>query len=115
MPTRFLLLKLKKHQKRPCPITLIPHNYPSARRLDGEREGNGPSGNLLLEAVDLLDLTASNLGLEVLELVGLLGQLGLDLLAQLDARVNVGCDFLEVFLAEAARCHGGRADTDAHG
>jgi hypothetical protein len=87
----------------------------SPLHLDGKREGNGPGGNLLLEAVDLVDIAASNLGLEVLELVGFLGKLALDLLRELDDGVDVARDALEVLLAETTRCHGRRADADAHG
>jgi hypothetical protein len=84
-------------------------------RLDGKGEGDSPGGNLLLQAVDLVNLAGCNLCLEVLELVGLLGQLGLDLLAQLDACVDVVGNLLEVFLAETSRCHGRCTNADTHG
>ena len=83
--------------------------------LDGEREGDGPRGNFLLEVADLLDLARGDLGLEVLEFVGLLRQIGLDLLAQLDHSVDVVGDLLEVLLAETTRGHGRGTNTDTHG
>lgn len=83
--------------------------------LDGQWKSDRPSGNFLLQGSNLGHLAGLDLGLEVLELVGLLGQLGLDLLAQLNARVDVVCDALEVVFAEAARGHSGGADADAHG
>jgi hypothetical protein len=84
-------------------------------RSDGKRERNGPRGNLLLQALNLLDFAGRDLRLEVLELVVFLGQIGLDLLAQLDASVDVACDPLEVVLAEATRRHSWRADANTHG
>jgi hypothetical protein len=97
------------------PLT-ITHTRAALRAgLDGEGEGDGPGGDLLLEVVDVLDLAGGDLGLEVLELVGLLGELGLDLPAHLDDLVDVVGDLLEVLLAETTRGHGGRADTDTHG
>jgi hypothetical protein len=83
--------------------------------LDGQREGNGPGRDLLLEVVDLLYLAAGDLALEVLELVVFLGELALDLLAELDALVDVVGNLLEVLLTQTTRCHGGGSDTDTHG
>lgn len=83
--------------------------------LHGQGEGASPGGDLLLEAVDLINGAGSDLGLEVLELVGLLGQLTLDLLAELDADVDVVGNLGEVLLAETTRGHGGGTNTDTHG
>lgn len=83
--------------------------------LNGEREGDSPGRDLLAEFVDASNLAASNLGLEVLELVCLLGQGALDLFADLDGLVDVGGNALKVLLTEAARGHGGCADADAAG
>ena len=80
--------------------------------LDGEGEGGGPLGNLLLEVLDLLNLARGDLGLEVLELVVLLGEIGLDRLAELDGRVNVAGDALEVILTHATRSHGRGTNSD---
>lgn len=80
--------------------------------LDREREGVAPRGNLLSVLVDLLDLAAGNTGFEVLELVGLLGEGSLLLLADLDGLVNVLGDTLELLLTETTRSHGGGTDTD---
>ena len=74
--------------------------------LNREGEGAGPGGDLLPEVVDAGDLTAGGLGLEVLELVGLLGQARLDLLADLDTLVNVGSNTLKVLLAKTTAGHG---------
>lgn len=81
--------------------------------LNGEREGGGPGRDLLAELVDSLNLTAGDLGLEVLLLIGLLGQGSLDFLADLDALINVLGNTLEVLLAKATAGHGGGTDTDA--
>lgn len=83
--------------------------------LNGEREARRPLGDLLLELVDAGNLAAGNLDLEVLELVGLLGESGLDLLAELDALVNVVGDALKVGLAEATRSHGRGTNTETTG
>jgi len=80
--------------------------------LDGQREGGGPLGNLGLELLDLLDLARGDLGLEVLELVVILGQVGLDRLAELDGLVNVTSNALEVVLTHTTRGHGGGTDSD---
>lgn len=80
--------------------------------LDGQGEGAGPLGNLRLELVDLLNLARGNLGLEVLELVVLLRQVGLDRLAELDGLVNVASNALEVVLAHTTGSHGGSTDSD---
>jgi hypothetical protein len=80
--------------------------------LDGEGEGLAPGRYLLLELVDARDLAAGHLSLEVLELVGLLGKRSLDLLADLDALVDVLGNLLEVSLAEATAGHGRSADTE---
>lgn len=83
--------------------------------LDGEGESAAPSRNLLLEGVDALDITSGDLGLEVLELVGLLGERSLDLLADLDGLVNVLGDTLKVLLAEATAGHGRGTNADTAG
>lgn len=83
-----------------------------APALNGEREGASPSSNLLLELVDLGDLAASNLGLEVLESVGTLGKRSLSLNADLDGLVNVLDDALKVLLSEATAGHGRGTNTD---
>lgn len=83
-----------------------------APALNGEREARAPSGDLLLECVDLLNLAAGNSGLEVLELVGLLGKAGLDLLADLDGLINVLANTLEVLLAETTAGHGRGTNAD---
>lgn len=81
--------------------------------LNRQREGLTPAGNLLLQVVDLLNLATGDLGLEVLELVGLLGQRTLDLLANLDGLINVGSHTLKVSNTEATGSHGRGADTDS--
>lgn len=81
--------------------------------LNGKRESVTPRGDLFSVVVDLLNLTAGNTGLEVLELVSLLGESSLLLLADLDGLVNVLGDTLELLLAEATRSHGRSTDTDA--
>ena len=83
--------------------------------LNGQREGAGPLGNLLAEGEDLRDGLGGNLGLEVLELVGLLGELSLDALADLDGLVSVLGDTLELLLAHATGGHGGGTNTDTAG
>src|SRR5688500_12091921 len=83
--------------------------------LDGEGEGEAPVRDLLLGLVDAGNLAAGDLEPEVLELVGLLGQGSLDLLAELDAGVDVGSDALKVSLAEATAGHGRGADTQTAG
>lgn len=86
-----------------------------ARRLNGEREGAGPGGDLGLEGLDLLNLARGDLGLKVLLLVGLLGELALDFLGELDAAVNVVGDLGEVLLTKTTAGHGGSANADTHG
>lgn len=83
-----------------------------APALNGEREGASPSSNLLLELVDLGNLAAGNLGLEVLESVGTLGQSSLGLKADLDGLVNVLDDALKVLLSEATAGHGRGTNSD---
>src|SRR3569833_4456679 len=83
--------------------------------LHGERESVAPSGDLLLEVGNLLALAAGHLHFEILELVGLLGQGGLRLLADLDGLVDVGGDGLEVLLAEATASHDGGAVAESAG
>lgn len=83
-----------------------------APALNGEREGASPSSNLLLELVDLGNLAAGNLGLEVLESVGTLGQRSLSLKADLDGLVNVQDDALEVLLSETTGGHGRGTNTE---
>jgi len=90
-------------------------NHQCQLNLNGQREGAGPLGNLLAESEDLRNSLGGNLGLEVLELVGLLGELSLDALADLDGLVNVLSNALEFFLAHATGGHGGGANTDTAG
>lgn len=71
-----------------------------------------PGRDLLLQVVDLLHLARGNLGAEVLELVGLLGQSTLYLLADLDTLVNVLSDTLEVLGTKTTRSHGGCTNAD---
>lgn len=80
--------------------------------LNGQREGAGPLGNLLAESQNLGDAVIGDLGLEVLELVGLLGKLTLDLLAESDGLVDVAGNALEVVLTHTTGRHGGGTDTD---
>lgn len=82
------------------------------KNLDREREGAGPLGDLLAQAQDLRNGVRRNLGLEVFEPVGLLGEFGLDALADLDGLVDVAGDALEVLLAHTAGGHGGSANAD---
>jgi len=83
--------------------------------LHRQREGASPIGNLLSQLEDLGHAVVGDLGLEVLELVGVLGQLGLDLLAEVDALYDVPGHSLEVVLAEATRGHGRGTDSDTAG
>jgi hypothetical protein len=71
--------------------------------------------DFLAQVEDLRDALGGNLGLEVLKLVGLLGKLTLDGLADLDGLVNVVSDALEVLLTHTTAGHGGSTDTDAAG
>jgi hypothetical protein len=80
--------------------------------LNGKREVVAPRGNLLLEVVNLLDLAAGDASLEVLELVGLLGEGSLLLLTDLDGLIDVLADTLELLLSETTRSHGGGTNTD---
>jgi len=97
-----------ENRKPSCPNLLPP-------ALDGEREGPSPASNLLLHLVDLGNLPAGNLGLEVLELVVALGQRRLHLLADLDALVDVRGHPLEVVLAKATAGHGRGTDAETAG
>lgn len=83
--------------------------------LNWKRESAGPSSNLLTQAQNLRNRLAGSLGLEILELVSLLGQTSLDALADLDGLVNVSDNTLEVLLSETAGGHGGRTNTDTTG
>jgi hypothetical protein len=109
MPVQILLLKHQSFPKRRCYA-----RTEQRRNLDGKGESDSPSRNFLLEVVDLLYLARSNPALEVLKLVVLLGQLTLDLLAQLDASIDVVGNPLEVLLTQTARGHGWSANTDTH-
>lgn len=84
-----------------------------APALNGEGESTGPSSDFLAELVDARNLAAGNLGLEVLELVGFLGKSSLDLLADLDALIDVFGDTLKVLLAETTAAHGRGTNADA--
>lgn len=83
-------------------------------KLNWEWESRSPCDDLLLDLLDLWD-TLSNLGLEVLELVGLLWQLGLNFLCDVDQLVDVPNDPLKVLLSESAAGHSWGADTDTAG
>lgn len=83
--------------------------------LNGEREGGSPGGNLLAQLQDVRDGLGGNLGLEVLELVGLLGERTLNILADLDGLVDVVSDALEVLLTHTTGGHGRSTDTDTTG
>lgn len=80
--------------------------------LDGKRERRSPSGDLLAQLRDLLNLTGGNLRLEVLQLVRFLGQALLHILAELDGLLDVSRNATEVLLAETAGGHGRSTDTD---
>lgn len=80
--------------------------------LNGEGEGAAPGSNLLLELLDAGNLASGDLGLEVLLLVGLLGEASLDLLGELDGLIDVDSDLLEVGLAEATGGHSGGTNTE---
>lgn len=90
----------------------VTHMRTSISHLNGEREGAGPLSNLLAESKDLRNAVISNLGLEVLELVGLLGKLALDLRAEGDGLVNVAGNALEVLGAHTTGRHGGGTNAD---
>lgn len=83
--------------------------------FDREREGQAPLRNFLLEFVDLGNFAASDLELEVLELVGLLGQTSLNLFANLDALVDIGGNLFEISHAEPAASHRRGANTESAG
>lgn len=80
--------------------------------LNGKGEGAGPGSDLLAELVDAGNLAAGDPGLEILEPVGLLGKRSLDVLADLDALINVLGNTLKVLLAEATAAHGRGTNTD---
>jgi hypothetical protein len=91
-----------------------PKKYSSqTQHLNWKREARSPGGNLLPQTVNLLNLTTCNLGLEVLLLVGLFGQLALHVLADLDALINVISDSDKVGLAHTTTRHGWSTDSDA--
>lgn len=83
--------------------------------LNGKGESAGPGRDLLAELQDLRDGVRGDLGLEVLELVGLLGEITLDLLAEGDGGVNVAGNALEVLLTHTTGGHGGGTDADTAG
>jgi hypothetical protein len=72
-------------------------------------------GDLLAQVEDLRDGLGGDLGPEVLELVGFLGELSLDRLADVDRLVDVVSDTLEVLRTHATASHGGGTDTDTAG
>lgn len=111
-PYKSLLVQFLRSRKKK---NHTPRTIPKSKRLNRQREGNGPRRNLLLQAINLLHLPSRNLRLEVLQLIRLLGQLRLDLLRKLDDCIHVFGDALEVLLAEATGRHGGGTDTDTHG
>lgn len=80
--------------------------------LNGEREGARPLRDLLAESSELLNLATGSLGLEVLELVGLLGKRVLNLTGSLDSLRDVSGNALELLLAETTAGHGGGTNTD---
>lgn len=83
--------------------------------LNRQREGAGPSRDFFAKLNDASDLTARNLGLEVLQLVGFLREGTLNVLADLDTLVNVLGNALKVTLAETTARHGWCTDTDTAG
>jgi len=84
-------------------------------QLDGQGERAGPVGNLLAESQDLRDGARGNLGLEVLLLVGLLGELTLNLLAEGDSLIDVAGNASEVLLTHTTGGHGGSTNADTAG
>lgn len=84
------------------------------QHLDGKREVSDPVGNFVSDIGKTL-ITLSNLGLEILELVSLLGQVLLDLNSKLDSLINVANNALEVLLAETTGGHSRSTDTDTTG
>ncbi len=88
---------------------------PRFSHLNGKREGAGPLGDLLAQVEDLRDSLGSDLSLEVLKLVGLLGELSLDRLADVDRLVDVVSDALEVIRTHATASHGWGTNTDTAG
>ena len=96
------------------PDHLFKQNSP-AITLNRQRERASPLRDLLPQVIDLLNLTAGDLGLEVLQLVGLLGKRLLHLLGDLNGLVDVAGDALEVLLAETARAHGRCTESDTAG
>lgn len=75
--------------------------YRCEENLNWQREAASPLANLLSQVNNLLDTIIGNLGLEVLELVSLLWQFALDLLAKFNAGHDISSHSLEVVLAEA--------------
>lgn len=86
-----------------------------APALNGEGEGVAPGSDLLLKLLDAGNIAGGDLGLEVLLLVGLLGERSLDLLGELDGLIDVGGNLLEVGLAEATGGHSGGTNTETTG
>lgn len=81
----------------------IPRTRKYVSNLDGQWESASPARNLFLKIIDLLDFTAGDFSLEVLELVSFFGQAALDVLADVDAGVDVACNTSEVFFTHASR------------
>lgn len=108
--TESLFVTFICNKKSLLPICGIVGNH-----LDGQRVGAGPSSNLLAKLQNLRNGVGGNLGLEVLELVGLLGELALDLLAEVDGLVDVAGNALEVVLGHTTGGHGRSTDTDTAG
>lgn len=80
--------------------------------LNRQRESAGPFGNFLAQAQNLRNSLRGNLGLEVLEPVGSLGEFCLDALGDLNALIDVAGNALELFLAHAAGGHGRSTNTE---
>ena len=83
--------------------------------LNREREGAGPLSDLLAQSQNLRHGLRGDLSLEVLELVGLLGEFGLDSLADVDRLIDIAGNTLEVLLAHTTGSHGRGTDTNTVG
>lgn len=89
--------------------------YPHKGPLDRQRERARPFRNLLLHILNLLNITPSNFGFEVLKAVRFLRQRLLYLLADTDAAIDVVGNTLEVRGAHATGRHCWGADPDPTG
>lgn len=87
-------------------------NLRGSPSFDWERECTSPSSNLFSHVIDLGNFTASNLSLEVLELIVTLRKSTLNFLADLDALINIASYTVEILGAETATGHGWCTYTD---